>query len=58
MIHNIDWNVGRILNQLDRQGIADDTVVLFFSDHGDMCGQQGNYCGIKNQPTGAPCTCR
>ena len=48
MIHNIDWNVGRILNELDRQGIADDTVVLFFSDHGDMFGQHGHYCGIKN----------
>ena len=48
MIHNIDWNVGRILNELDRQDVADDTVVLFFSDHGDMCGQHGHYCGIKN----------
>ena len=48
MIYNIDWNVGRILNALDRQGVADETVVLFFSDHGDMCGQQGHYCGIKN----------
>ncbi len=48
MIHNIDWNVGRVLNELDRQGVADDTVVLFFSDHGDMCGQHGHFCGIKN----------
>ena len=38
MIHNIDWNLGRILNALDRQGVAEDTVVMFFSDHGDMCG--------------------
>ncbi|MBX2882757.1 MAG: sulfatase [Granulosicoccus sp.] len=49
MIYNIDWNLGRILNELDRQGIADNTVVLFFSDHGDMCGQHGHFCGIKNQ---------
>ena len=49
MIHNIDFNVGRILNELDRQGVADNTVVMFFSDHGDMCGQHGHYCGIKNQ---------
>ena len=48
MIHNIDWNLGRILNELDRRGIADDTVVVFFSDHGDMFGQHGHYCGIKN----------
>ncbi len=49
MIHNIDWNLGRILNQLDALGIAETTVVFFFSDHGDMCGQHGSYCGIKNQ---------
>lgn len=49
MIHNIDWNVGRILNALDRLGVTEDTVVMFFSDHGDMCGQHGHYCGIKNQ---------
>ncbi|MEM9707363.1 MAG: sulfatase [Pseudomonadota bacterium] len=49
MIHNIDWNLGRILNELDKQGVAEDTVVLFFSDHGDLCGQHGHYCGIKNE---------
>ena len=49
MIHNIDWNLGRILNRLDALGIADNTVVVFFSDHGDMCGQHGSFCGIKNQ---------
>ncbi len=48
MIHNIDMNLGRILNALDRHGVADDTVVFFFSDHGDMCGQHGHFCGIKN----------
>ncbi|MCY4446765.1 MAG: sulfatase [Rhodobacteraceae bacterium] len=49
MIHNIDWNVGRILNQLDALGVTNDTVVIFMSDHGDMCGQHGSFCGIKNQ---------
>ena len=49
MIHNIDWNIGRILNKLDALGIADDTMVVLVSDHGDMCGQHGFYCGIKCQ---------
>ena len=49
MISNIDWNVGRILNHLDRLGIADNTMVIFWSDHGDMLGQHGSFCGIKNQ---------
>ena len=49
MISNIDWNVGRILNHLDALDIAEDTLVIFWSDHGDMLGQHGSYCGIKNQ---------
>lgn len=49
MIHNIDWNLGRILNLLDSLGIADNTMVVFMSDHGDMLGQHGSFCGIKCQ---------
>ena len=49
MISNIDWNIGRILNHLDKSGIADNTMVIFWSDHGDMLGQHGSFCGIKNQ---------
>ena len=49
MIHNIDWNFGRILNRLDSLGIADNTIVVFVSDHGDMLGQHGSFCGVKNQ---------
>lgn len=30
-----------LLACLDEAGIADDTIVLFFSDHGDMLGSQG-----------------
>lgn len=46
----IDHNVGRILNHLDSKGIADDTLVIFLSDHGDVMGEHGYYCGFK--PTG------
>ncbi len=49
MISNVDHNVGRLLNWLDAQGIADNTIVFFFSDHGDMLGQHGSYCGLKRQ---------
>jgi len=49
MIHNIDWNLGRILNLLDGLGITKNTMVVFLSDHGDMLGQHGSFCGIKNQ---------
>jgi arylsulfatase A-like enzyme len=34
MMENIDWNVGRILAKLDELKLADDTIVLYFSDNG------------------------
>ncbi|MEE2673062.1 MAG: sulfatase-like hydrolase/transferase [Myxococcota bacterium] len=41
MISMIDDGVGRILACLEESGHADDTVVLFTSDHGDMFGDHG-----------------
>lgn len=41
MVHQVDHAVGRILGLLDELGIADDTVVVFTSDHGDMLGDHG-----------------
>ena len=37
-----DW-VGRILNRLDELGLADNTLVVFTSDHGEMLGDHGMY---------------
>ena len=34
LVENIDWNVGRLLSTLDECGVAEDTIVLFFSDNG------------------------
>ncbi|MEX2681999.1 MAG: sulfatase [Candidatus Sigynarchaeota archaeon] len=42
MIENLDWNVGRVLDALDASGLARDTMVIFFSDHGDMHGSHGH----------------
>lgn len=42
-IENLDWNVGRIRNALDRCGLADNTHLFFFSDHGDMQGSHGYF---------------
>ncbi|MAF11082.1 hypothetical protein CMK11_11590 [Candidatus Poribacteria bacterium] len=41
MIANLDWNFGRVLDGLDRLGLADDTLVVFTSDHGEMFGAHG-----------------
>ena len=37
----IDSSVGEIARSLDECGLADDTVLVFASDHGDMLGSQG-----------------
>lgn len=50
MCENIDWNVGRLLDRLTELNIADDTIVLYFSDNGpngirwngDMKGRKGS----------------
>jgi len=41
MVTAIDVEVGRLMDVLDEQKIADDTIVLFISDHGDMLGSHG-----------------
>lgn len=50
LITSVDHNVGRILNWLDKTGLADDTVVILLSDHGDMAGEHGYRCGTKKNP--------
>lgn len=37
----IDDAVGRVLKTLEEQGLADDTIVVFTSDHGDYMGDHG-----------------
>lgn len=34
MVDRLDWNVGRVLEQLRKQGALDNTVVIFLSDNG------------------------
>jgi len=41
MITMIDDSIGTILKQLDDLGLADDTIIVFTSDHGDMFGDHG-----------------
>lgn len=41
MIELIDDNVGRMLDALEASGQADNTVVIFTSDHGEMLGDHG-----------------
>lgn len=41
MISLVDHNVGRILDALAQKGIADDTIVVMTSDHGEFLGDHG-----------------
>ena len=43
MISYIDDKVGRLLKILEDTGLADDTVVIFTSDHGEMLGERGMW---------------
>ncbi|HET7769365.1 MAG TPA: sulfatase-like hydrolase/transferase, partial [Chloroflexota bacterium] len=37
----LDHNIGRLLNALEDLGVADNTLVLYFTDHGDFAGERG-----------------
>ena len=45
MVDSMDQAIARILNTLDEEGIADNTIVLFFSDNGGFYG-----FGADNRP--------
>ena len=42
LVSSIDANVGRILRWLDEAGVADNTIVYFVSDHGEMADEHGH----------------
>jgi choline-sulfatase len=37
----VDENLGRLMQALKATGLADDTIVVFTSDHGEMLGERG-----------------
>ena len=41
MVETLDRQVGRVLDAIDRLGIADNTILVFFSDNGDLYGRNG-----------------
>jgi arylsulfatase A-like enzyme len=57
MIAMIDDAIGRVLAQLAARGLADDTIVIFTTDHGDFLGDHrlllkgpAHYEGITHVP--------
>lgn len=43
MVEQVDTEVGRMLEALEETGQADNTIVIFMSDHGDMLGDHGMF---------------
>jgi uncharacterized sulfatase len=41
MVKLIDEQMGRILDCLDRLGLAEDTLIIFTTDHGELLGDHG-----------------
>jgi arylsulfatase A-like enzyme len=54
----VDRAIGRILEALDQSGMADDTIVIFTSDHGDLLGAHGGliqkWCNAFDEATRVP----
>jgi arylsulfatase A-like enzyme len=38
-----DWNIGRVLAELDRLGLRDNTIVVLMVDHGYQLGEKGKW---------------
>ena len=48
MIEDMDRGIGKILNKLEEKGVAENTLVIFFSDNGpNKLGNTGPYSGNK-----------
>jgi arylsulfatase A-like enzyme len=41
MISLMDKNIGRVMDALKKDGLEDDTVIIFVSDHGEILGDHG-----------------
>ncbi|MEQ8847462.1 arylsulfatase [Botrimarina sp.] len=53
MIDRMDREVGRLLSELDRLGVADDTLVLFLSDNGGCAEEPGGRDPAERNPGAA-----
>jgi arylsulfatase len=49
MIENVDANMGRLLDALDRLGIADETLVVFTTDNGTAAGETVWSAGMRGK---------
>jgi arylsulfatase A-like enzyme len=43
LVSQIDYNIGRILDELDDLGLTDNTIVVYTADHGEMMAEHGAW---------------
>lgn len=43
-----DAQVGRVVKELESQGLADDTVIVLWADHGWQLGEHNEWCKFTN----------
>ncbi len=58
MIDRMDWNIGRIVDALERTGKLENTVIFFLSDNGGQDGELGRNIGEKRFTPLAARDCR
>jgi arylsulfatase A-like enzyme len=39
----VDWNVSRVLAEVDRLGLRENTIIVFVADHGYQLGEKGKW---------------
>lgn len=44
----VDAQIGRVLEELDKQGLRESTLIVFWSDHGWKVGDYGDWCKHTN----------
>ena len=54
----MDNCVGGVLQALETSGQADNTLVIYISDHGEMLGDQGAHTGQSRSCMSNPPPCR
>jgi arylsulfatase A-like enzyme len=39
----VDWNIGRVVSELDKLGLREKTIIVFLADHGYQLGEKGKW---------------
>jgi arylsulfatase A-like enzyme len=39
----VDWNIGRVVSELEKLGLREKTIIVFVADHGYQLGEKGKW---------------